>query len=216
MLDTTERLAQNEQCSDMATARRERLKQEIRSDILAAARDLFVTQGYANVSVRKIADQVGCAPGTIYLHFEDKDSILSAICVEMFAKLNKRMEAIRNDKGDPLERLRRGGRQYIQFALDHPYHYLATFGLTGAARFRSEEARRAGEESFNCMRDCVRLCVEAKVMRSNDVEEISQSLWACWHGVAMLLIGKSDFPFIEQNRLIDSVLDMAIEGLRKP
>src|SRR5215510_7564455 len=108
----------------MVTARRDRLKQELRDEIIAAARVLFVTEGYANVSIRKVADRVGCAPGTIYLYFEGKDSILSAICVETFAKLNKRMEAIRDDNGDPMERVRRGGRAYIQFALDHPYHYL--------------------------------------------------------------------------------------------
>ena len=64
----------------MVTARRDRLRQELRDEIIAAARDLFVTEGYANVSIRKVADRVGCAPGTIYLYFEDKDSILSAIC----------------------------------------------------------------------------------------------------------------------------------------
>jgi AcrR family transcriptional regulator len=199
----------------MVRVRRERLKQEIRDEIIAAARDLFVTEGYANASVRKIAERVGCAPGTIYLYFEDKDSILSAICVETFAKLNKRMEAIRNDQGDPVERLRRGGRQYILFALDHPYHYLVTFGLTGAPRFKNDEARQAGEESFSCMRECVRLCVDAGRFRIDDVEQVAQSLWACLHGVVMLMISKSDFPFIEQNRLIDSVLDIALAGLRR-
>jgi AcrR family transcriptional regulator len=199
----------------MVTVRRERLKKELRDDIVAAARDVFVTEGYANVSMRKIADKVGCAPGTIYLYFDDKESLLSAICVETFAKLNKRMEAIRNDKGDPLERLRRGGRQYIQFALDHPYHYLVTFGLTGVANFKNEEARQAAQHSFNCMRECVRLCVDAGLLRMSDVEQIAQSLWACLHGTVMLLITKSDFPFIEQNRLMDSVIDIALEGLRK-
>jgi AcrR family transcriptional regulator len=199
----------------MVTARRERLKQELRDEIIAAARDLFVTEGYANVSMRKIADHVGCASGTIYLHFQDKDSILSAIVIETFAKLNKRMEAIRNDKGDPLERLRRGGRAYVEFALDHPYHYLVTFGLAGAERFKSDDAHKAGEYSFDCMRQCVRQCVDAGLLRKNDVEEVAQSLWATMHGVVMLLIGKSHFPFIEQSRLIDSVLDISMEGIRK-
>jgi len=199
----------------MVTARRERLRQELRDEIIAAARDLFVTEGYANVSMRKVADRVGCSAGTIYLYFEDKDSILSAICIETFAKLNKRMEAIRNDKGDPLERLRRGGRSYIQFALDHPYHYLVTFGLTGAARFKNDDARKAGQYSFDCMRQCVRLCADAGLLRKSDVEEVAQSLWACLHGVVMLLISKSEFPFIEQSRLIESVLDITLEGIRK-
>jgi AcrR family transcriptional regulator len=197
----------------MVTARRERLRQQIKDDIIAAARELFVTEGYVNVSMRKIADKVGCAPGTIYLYFEDKNAILSSICIETFAKLNKRMEAIRNDKGDPVERLRRGGRQYVLFALDHPHHYLVTFGLTGTSHFLNADARHAGQESFNCMRECVRLCVDAGRFRIDDVEQIAQSLWACMHGVVMLLISKCDFPFIEQNRLIDSVLGISIDGL---
>src|SRR5436190_1018298 len=176
--------------------RRERLRQELREEILEVARDLFVTEGYANVSMRKIAERVGCAPGTIYLYFEDKDAILSAICIETFAKLNQRMEAIRNDQGDPLERLRRGGRTYVQFALDHPHHYLVTFGLTGAARFQNDDARKAGQYSFDCMRQCVRLCIEAGLLRKDDVDEVAQSLWACLHGLVMLLITKSEFPFV--------------------
>src|SRR6266545_7523503 len=144
----------------MVTARRERLRKELREEILAAARDLFVTEGYANVSMRKVADRVGCAPGTIYLYFEDKDSILSAICVETFAKLDKRMEAIRNDQGDPLERLRRGGRTYIQFALDHPHHYMVTFGMTGTGPVKNADAHNAGQASFDCMRQCVRMCMD--------------------------------------------------------
>jgi AcrR family transcriptional regulator len=198
----------------MVTSRRERLKQEIRSDILTAARDLFVTEGYINVSMRKIADRVGCAPGTIYLHFEDKDAIFSAICLATFAKLDKRMEAIANDHGDPLERLRRGGRQYIQFGLDHPDHYRITFGGAGIGS-KDDVSRQAGQRSFNCLRQCVGMGIAAGAIRNTDIEQVAQSLFACVHGVVMLLIGKPDFPLIEQNRLIDSVLDMLIEGIRK-
>ena len=199
----------------MVTHRRERLKTELREEILGAARDLFVAQGYSSVSMRKIAETVGCAPGTIYLHFKDKSSILSAICVETFAKLDKRMEAIQRGGGDPLELLRRGGRAYAQFALDHPNHFLVVFGAIGTAAFKDEETKQAGLRSFECMRMCVRRCVEAGMLRITDVEQVAQTLWASVHGVAMLLIAKPDFPFIEQNRLIDSVLDVSMEGIKK-
>jgi AcrR family transcriptional regulator len=199
----------------MVTNRRERLKQEIRDEIVAAARELFVSEGFANVSIRKVAERVGCAPGTIYLYFDDKDSILNAICVETFAKLDKRMEAIRNDTGDPLERLRRGGRAYIQFALDHPHHYLVTFGPGRPRTMKNDEAQAAGQGSFGCFRHCVQECIDTGRLRSTDSEEIAQSLWSCWHGAVMLLITKCDFPFIEESRLIDSVLDIAIDGIQK-
>lgn len=199
----------------MLTTRRERLKQELRDEILAAAREMFVRDGYESVSMRKIGERVRVAPGTIYNYFEDKDAILAAICEETFARLDKRMEALANDhSGEPLERLRRGGRMYIQFGLDHPQHYFLTFALSKPAP-KKDSVLAAGLRSFENMRACVRACTEAGLTRSADVEEIAQSLWATVHGVVMLLIGKPDFPFIEQNRLIDSVLDIAIEGIRK-
>ena len=199
----------------MTTKRRERLRQELRDEILAAARDLFVKEGYASVSMRRIAETVGCSPGTLYLHFREKDAILNAICEETFARLDKRMEAIAADTGDPLERLRRAGRQYIEFGLDHPHHYWLTFGLRGSAGPKAESVMRAGLRSFDCLRSTVRAGVEAGRIRNPDVEEVAQSLWASMHGIVMLLIAKPGFPFIEHQRLIDSVLDIAISGIRK-
>lgn len=199
----------------MTTSRRERLKSELREEILAAARELFLVEGFPSVSIRKIADKVGCAPGTIYLHFADKESILEAICVETFAILDKRMRAIAEDAGDPLENLRRGGRAYVQFGVDHPHHYMVTFGVAGMQFQPESEVHRAGMQSFDRLRTCVRKCVEAGQLRSNDVEEVAQTLWACTHGLVLLLIAKEGFPFIEPNRLLDSLLDMCIEGIRK-
>ena len=198
----------------MLTARRDRLKQELKKEILSAARDMFVREGYENVTMRKIGKRVGVAPGTIYHHFEDKDAILACICEETFARLDKRMEALVRDPGDdPLECLRRGGRLYIQFGLEHPERYFLTFALSSAPK--PESVRNTGLRSFDCLRDGVRACVEAGLTRSTDVEELAQSLWASMHGVVMLLIAKPGFPFIEQSRLIESVLDIAIEGIRK-
>lgn len=201
----------------MVTVRRERLKQELREDILDAARDLFVHEGYESASMRKIADIVGCAPGTLYLHFPDKAAILGAICEETFRKLTKRMDAIRQDPGnDPLEALRRGGRTYISFGLEHPHHYLLTFASRAAHQHdKSSTMEQVGNTCFDGLRQCVRAAVMAGALRSDDVEAIAQTLWAASHGVVMLLISKSGFPFIEQSRLVETALDVMIEGIRR-
>jgi AcrR family transcriptional regulator len=199
----------------MVTARRDRLKQEIREEILDAARQLFVREGFEAVSMRGIADRVGCAPGTLYLHFRDKGAILHAICAETFARLDKHMEAIANDSGDPLARLRRGGRMYVQFGLDHPEHYFLTFAVAGRGPFKNKELLESGRQSFDCLRRGVAACKDRGQLRIEDVDEVAQSLWSAMHGVVMLLISKPEFPFVERNRLIDGVLDMCIEGIRK-
>src|SRR5580698_4483234 len=108
--------------------RREREKQGIREEILEAARTLFVQEGYNNVSIRKIAERIEYSPGTIYLYFRDKADILAQVSEETFSRLERRLVIINNDpEADPLERLRRGLRAYIQFGLDNPNHYFITF-----------------------------------------------------------------------------------------
>ena len=70
--------------------RREREKQGIREEILEAARQLFVTEGYENVSIRKIAEKIEYSPGTIYLYFQDKAEILAQISEETFSRLERK------------------------------------------------------------------------------------------------------------------------------
>ena len=74
--------------------RRERQKNALRADILAAARDLFVEQGYESVSMRKIAGRIDHSPTAIYLHFKDKSDLLRSICDETFLKLSDSLEAL--------------------------------------------------------------------------------------------------------------------------
>src|SRR5438270_2023087 len=97
--------------------RRAREKEGVREEILDAARTLFVKEGYEHVSMRKIAEKVEYAPGTIYLYFRDKAEILDQLSEETFAKLEKRMHAIHDDPSSPLDALRRGLRTYIQFGI---------------------------------------------------------------------------------------------------
>jgi AcrR family transcriptional regulator len=100
--------------------RREREKEALRQVILDAARELFVKEGYENVSMRRIADKIEYSPTTIYLYFEDKASLLFAVCEETFAKLAKRMQSISRQKTDPIGSLKRGCRAYVRAQVPQP------------------------------------------------------------------------------------------------
>jgi len=191
--------------------RRARQKESIREEILDAARTLFVKEGYEHVSIRKIAEKIEYAPGTIYLYFRDKAEILDRLCEETFSKLAQKIQAINADPSNPLDGLRRGLRTYIQFGIDNPNHYIVTFVQ---AKQIPEHQPNAGEQCFENLRGAVRRCVEAGQLNCEDVEEVAQALWAGAHGVTTLLI-TCRFPFIEQNRLIDRVMHILIEGILK-
>ncbi|HKO02638.1 MAG TPA: helix-turn-helix domain-containing protein, partial [Thermoanaerobaculia bacterium] len=42
--------------------------------ILDAARELFATEGYDAVTMRRIADRIEYSPTAIYFHFNDKEA----------------------------------------------------------------------------------------------------------------------------------------------
>lgn len=194
--------------------RRAREKEGLREEILDAARALFVKEGYESVSIRKIADKIEYAPGTIYLYFRDKAEILDRICEETFAKLIVRMQAIKDDTAAPLDKLRRGLRTYIQFGLDNPNHYIVTFIQAKVNDEAQAVYQTAGQKAFACLRQGVQECVDAGELVSNDADELAQTLWAGIHGLTSVLITCSKFPFVERNRLIDRMIHTLVEGVR--
>ena len=62
--------------------RQEREREAVSRAILDAARDLFVAEGYQNVSIRKIADRIEYSPAAIYSYFPSKDDIFFALAEE--------------------------------------------------------------------------------------------------------------------------------------
>ena len=197
--------------------RREREKEALRQVILDAARELFVKEGYENVSMRRIADKIEYSPTTIYLYFEDKASLLFAVCEETFAKLARRMESITRQNEDPIEALRRGCRAYVDFGLKYPNHYRVTFINHPELHLGREHYLREGSMGMRCyshLRANVSECIKQKKFKNKDLEALTQIIWAGGHGITSLLITKPDFPWAEKNKLIDMMIDVFIEGLK--
>src|SRR3954471_19238288 len=67
--------------------RQERDREAVSRAILDAARELFVAEGYSNVSIRKIAEKIEYSPAAIYSYFPSKDDIFLALAEEGFRLL---------------------------------------------------------------------------------------------------------------------------------
>ena len=200
--------------------RKLRQKKFLRQEILDAASELFVNEGYENVSMRRIADKIEYSPTTIYLYFKDKAELLENVCQETFARLTTRLKAILEQPGDPQERLRRGLLAYIQFGLENPHHYRATFMMPIPEGVDKEKYKRPdspGMQAFDFLRRCVYDCIAAGKFRNTDAEIISQTLWSGVHGITSLLINyeQGGFPWVEPKQLIPFVVDTLIFGVAK-
>ncbi len=192
--------------------RRAREKEMLRGEILEAARDLFVKEGYENVSMRRIAARIEYSPTTIYLYFRDKAELLQSICEETFGALTRQFEEIGQVVSDPVERLKRIGRAYIDFGLAHPNQYRLTFMMGPFQQHLGEVFQyegSLGQKCFEALRTTVAECVKQEKFRNLDVDTASQALWAAVHGVTSLLIAHPWFPWVSKDKLIDHVLGMA-------
>ena len=197
--------------------RRGREKEELRQVILDAAREMFATEGYESVSMRKIAEKIEYSPTTIYLYFKDKNDLLNQICEDTFGKLYRIVSTIETESETALECLRKGIKAYIEFGLQHPHHYEVTF-ITPIMDYLGQDIHpfegSMGERTFNFLRSQVAACVAEGSLKKGDIDAMSQAAWAAMHGLTSLLIGHTDFPFVAKEKLIDCLTEMILTGLK--
>src|SRR5690242_15267152 len=87
--------------------RHERDREMVRQLILDAARDLFVKEGFENVSIRKIAEKIEYSPAAIYGYFPSKDDIFFSLAEDGFRLLYGSRERFTEMNAlPPLERIR--------------------------------------------------------------------------------------------------------------
>jgi len=196
--------------------RRARQKRYLRQEILDAASELFVREGFENVSMRRIADKIEYSPTTIYLYFRDKAELLEQVCAETFMRLQQRLAKILEQPGEPLERLRRGLMAYIEFGLENPHHYRATFMMKFPESFEREKYIKPdtpGMQAFDFLRRSVYDATAAGKLSVKDAELASQTLWAGVHGITSLLITHEKFPWVGREQVARFVVETLLDGL---
>ena len=109
------------------TEKRAKHKEEFRREILSAARELFIDDGYEKFSMRRLAEKIDYSPTTIYLYFKDKDDLLFAVCEEVAEQFLTNLSHIRSLQSDPLDALRQALLYLIEFGFNNPNQYKVFF-----------------------------------------------------------------------------------------
>ncbi len=189
--------------------RKEREKQEMRDLILKTAMNLFLEEGFHIVSLRRIAEKIEYSPGTIYLYFKDKDEILHALHNMAFEELFKRQQTVATIK-DPLERLKKQGRTYVQFAQEHPQYYDLMFIMRGPVRkLKGPEEWDMGKRAYEFLRSNVQECINAGYLNGFSTDVVAFGMWASVHGIASLFVRERCMcPQDQLDGLIDNTLKL--------
>src|SRR5271169_3091013 len=142
--------------------KRTKYREEFRREILDAARELFINEGYEKFSMRKLAGKIDYSPTTIYLYFKNKDDLLFAICEEFFATFFAELNYIRSVSQDPIEILRQAFLYLMNFGLKNPNQYKLIFFTKSVYGTREElvEQESMARNTYFFFKEIVEDCIK--------------------------------------------------------
>jgi AcrR family transcriptional regulator len=199
--------------------RQERDREAVRRAILDAARELFVAEGFQNVSIRKIAERIEYSPAAIYGYFPSKDDIFFSLAEEGFRLLGDPSKGDRREQLatlDPLQRIRAVFWRIYEFSRQQPQYFALMFLDRSVPRISREYERFAfAHETKQHIIEELARCVKANVFPSSVKPSVAMRvLTAGMLGVAALKLSERLAPDEDADLLASDVLDTAIAGLR--
>ena len=156
---------------------RQRTEREHR--IVTAARLIAEGEGWAAVTIRRLAGEIEYSQPVLYSHFENREAIVAAVALEGFRDITTSLQAARRKSPKRCEMLENVAGAYLAFAREHPAVYEAMFTLPNGLRFAEAETRPELTDAFDAL--------IAVVAPSNaDVAVATETFWAALHGLAEL------------------------------
>jgi AcrR family transcriptional regulator len=196
--------------------RQERDREQVRRSILDAAQELFVAEGYRNVSIRKIAEKVEYSPAALYGYFPSKDDLFFALAEEGFRKLFEFTNEPEVTGGEPLAAIRHGFLRYYQFSRAHPEYFHLMFVDRTVPKISHEwEGFGFVEQMIDEVRGVIKRGIDQGVFPSGTNPDVAfHILWAAIHGPATAALCDRLAPGEDPDALARDTLEAAIAGLR--
>jgi AcrR family transcriptional regulator len=199
--------------------RRERESSEIRRKIIEAARSLFLNQGYAEVSMRKIADQIEYSPTTIYHYFANKEAVVRELLLEgnaLFLKaLQQRVDEAQAAGLNALDTLKTVSDAYVRFGMANPEYYNILF-ISNLESVSSVTLIDSGSfKGFELLEGGLKAAMEEGCIIQGDERLMARSVWSMLHGLTSLLLN-FELPMAKSNdELISFTIDTFIRGISR-
>jgi len=197
--------------------KRAQQKEAFRMEILDAARELFINDGYEKFSMRKLAKKIDYSPTTIYIYYNNKDDLLFAICEEYAKQFLNRLSQIRAASKDPLKALRKALLYFTEFGISNPNQFKVFFFTKPDVYGTREEFMKKesmARSTYLIFRAIVKDCIDAGRLKKMDVEVLTQALGVVPHGLIVKAIYNSSFPIADNNVVAHALVNALLKGFQ--
>jgi AcrR family transcriptional regulator len=179
--------------------RKLRDKQARRAQIIKSARQIAELEGWSNVTVRRLSDEISYSQPVLYSHFGSREGILAAVAIEGFGEMGLALEKARKRV--------RGGKTvesvaaaYLDFAASSPALYEVMFSLSLSVPFGDADTPPELQFAFSQL-------LELFQGQGAKSEILSELFWASLHGIAELTRTKR-FPPIRQKQRVRALVEL--------
>ena len=177
---------------------------EYRSKIGKHALEIYRAEGFGAVSMRRLAKEVGCAPMTIYAHFEGKTDILRYLWADVLTDMSDEIQKKLKSVVAPSERLRTAAQTFIAYWIDHPDHFRLVFMSNDATRtdvstFVMDEKTLAHFLLFSNL-------IQEILPNEHDVKVRTDTLICGMIGIALCVNTIPDYPWADATSLTERLL----------
>jgi AcrR family transcriptional regulator len=158
---------------------------DFRAELCKVATERFARHGYEGVTMRQLAEALGCSPKTPYRYFKDKADILATVRAQAFTRFADALEKAAGAPTDAADRGRLVSEAYLNFALKNPHAYRIMFELdTPVDESHPELGPAAHRAALYITRGAEQLAAAGVI--DADPTLFGWTMWSGLHGIVML------------------------------
>lgn len=188
----------------------------LKEQIIEAARNVLLSEGYRNFSLRKIARKIGMSATSIYLHFENKDDLVHTLMEQSIERLNNQLQQAASEADSPIAKLEALAYEYVRFALKYQREYQIIYLISSdeMTRYPKEKFRKA-RKGYEIVSNVLQEGVNAELIAEEKPRMAAYTFWAQLHGVMSVVLSKRLDTRIDQQEFIDEAIEHIIDGYKK-
>lgn len=192
--------------------RNDHSRDELKILILDTAWTITGEEGFEGLTARKLADQIGYTPGTLYNVFASMDDLYLALCMRVIEKLGALLwdPACHNPNATPAQNMKTMAHQYRAYALENRHHWMLLFGHAMAES--AQPPAWYGEKVALLFTPLEKLMAPAFAVNDKRGPAIAaRILWSSVHGLCFLEASRK-IPFITDHASAEEMMDIMVDA----
>jgi AcrR family transcriptional regulator len=193
-------------------------KGNVAEDLVLAATRILETERVEDLSVRRLAREVGVTPANFYNHFPGLNDLLLEIGAEAFHERARHLAHIRRTAKTRAEAIKRSVTSYLDLAIAKHQVFRIMFGLIPDSQ-KHQHFQQASDESMGELVENIygeRLHDPSDLDATRERCKVAYGVLALGYGLARIIVDGS-VPFSEEKqterrRFVESVVDSIISG----